>query len=248
MNNSNFRYDCRNNLGNCKFVPIFDEFKEITYVGRYFNSFDTRISRFVTTDLIKQDIEEKYNDKVIKLNKEDRFYPIKLNSLNVERLSNLEAAENFEKKKKKKKKRLSLVAFSERKNEALRSQKIKSLIDFDEEYSSSIKSIAVQKYVKIDLTTRFLNGKMLIFSKVSIKSLVYDLIDVFMFPNADIKKIYDEYNVQKCYLYQNLKDTDNSSVFFVFICDLSCSVDERKSRDIIFKVMKKSKIFDRLDL
>ena len=89
---------------------------------------------------------------------------------------------------------------------------------------------------------------MLIFSKVSIKSLVYDLIDVFMFPNADIKKIYYEYNVQKCYLYQNLKDTDNSSVFFVFICDLSCSVDERKSRDIIFKVMKKSKIFDRLDL
>ena len=151
-------------------------------------------------------------------------------------------------KKRKKKKRLSLVAFSERKNEALRSQKIKSLIDFDEEYSSSIKSIAVQKDVKIDLTTRFLNGKMLIFSKVSIKSLVYDLIDVFMFPNADIKKIYDEYNVQKCYLYQNLKDTDNSSVFFVFICDLSCSVDERKSRDIIFKVMKKSKIFDRLDL
>ena len=151
-------------------------------------------------------------------------------------------------KKRKKKKRLSLVAFSERKYEALRSQKIESLIDFDEEYSSSIKSIAVQKDVKIDLTTRFLNGKMLIFSKVSIKSLVYDLIDVFMFPNADIKKIYDEYNVQKCYLYQNLKDTDNSSVFFVFICDLSCSVDERKSRDIIFKVMKKSKIFDRLDL
>ena len=67
-------------------------------------------------------------------------------------------------KKRKKEKRLSLVAFSERKNEALRSQKIESLIDFDEEYSSSIKSIAVQKDVKIDLTTRFLNGKMLIFS------------------------------------------------------------------------------------
>ena len=23
MNNSNFGYDCRNNLGNCKFFPIF---------------------------------------------------------------------------------------------------------------------------------------------------------------------------------------------------------------------------------
>ena len=86
------------------------------------------------------------------------------------------------------------------------------------------------------------------FSKVSMKRFLYNLIDVFMFPNEEIKKIYDGYNVQRCYLYQNLTDTDSSSVFFVFICDSSSSVDERKSRDIIFKVIKKSKIFDRLDL
>ena len=30
MNDSNFGYDCRNNLGNCQFVPIFDDLKEIT--------------------------------------------------------------------------------------------------------------------------------------------------------------------------------------------------------------------------
>ena len=133
MNNSNFVYDCQNNLDNYKFIPIFDEFKEITYVGRYFNFFDPRISQFVTTDLIKQDIEEKYNDKLIKLDKEDRFYAVKLNSLNAEKLSNLEAAENFEEENKIKK-TLNLVDFSETKNEALRNQKIKSLIDFDEEY------------------------------------------------------------------------------------------------------------------
>ena len=40
MNNSNFGYDCRNNLDNCKFVPTFDEFKEITYIGRNWNFFD----------------------------------------------------------------------------------------------------------------------------------------------------------------------------------------------------------------
>ena len=27
MNNSNFGYDCRNNLDNCKFVPIFDDYQ-----------------------------------------------------------------------------------------------------------------------------------------------------------------------------------------------------------------------------
>ena len=30
MNNANVRYDCRNNLDNCQFVPIFDELKEVT--------------------------------------------------------------------------------------------------------------------------------------------------------------------------------------------------------------------------
>ena len=141
-----------------------------------------------------------------------------------------------------------MVDYNERKSEALRNQKIKSLIDFDEEYSSSIKSLAVKQDVKINLTTRFLNGKMLMFSKVSLKSFVYDLIDVFRFPNEDTRKIYDEYQVQKCYLSQNVTDTDSTLVFFIFICHLGCSVDERKSRDIIFKVMIQSKMFNRLDL
>ena len=205
-------------------------------------------SNFVTTDLIKQDIEKKYNNKLIKLDKEDKFYVIKLNTINYQRLSDLEAAENFEKKEKKKKVRLNLVNFSERKSEALRNQKVEALIDFDEECSSSIKSLAIKQSDKVNLTTRHLNGKMLMFSKVSIKSFVYDLIDVFMFPNEEIKKIYAEFKVDRCYLYQNLTDTDSTSIFFVFICDLKCSIDERKSRDIISKVMIKSKIFERLDL
>ena len=86
------------------------------------------------------------------------------------------------------------------------------------------------------------------FSKVSIKSFVYDLIDVFMFPNEEIKKIYAEFKVDRCYLYQYLTDTESTATFFVFICDFKCSIDEKKSRDIIFKVMIKSKIFERLDL
>ena len=34
---------------------------------------------------------------------------------------------------------------------------------------------------------------MLMLSKVSIKSLVYDLIDVFMFPTQEIQEIYRQY-------------------------------------------------------
>ena len=80
MNNSNFGYDCRNNLDNCKFVPIFDEYKEITFIDRY-HIFDSKVSQFVTSDLLKADVEEKYNDKLLKLDKEDRFYEIKLQTI-----------------------------------------------------------------------------------------------------------------------------------------------------------------------
>ena len=86
------------------------------------------------------------------------------------------------------------------------------------------------------------------FSKVSIKSLVYDLIDVFMFPNQDIKKIYEKCKINRCFLHQNLTDTDSTSVFFVFICDLNSSINESKSRDISFEVMIKNRLFDRTDL
>ena len=78
---------------------------------------------------------------------------------------------------------------------------------------------------------------MLIFSKVFIKSFVYDLIDVFMFPNQEIQEIYQQYQVNKCYLYQNLTDTDSTSMFFVFICDLNSCVSENKARNIKVKYL-----------
>ena len=102
MNNSNFGYDCRNSLDNCKFAPIFDEFKEITYINRYHNIFDPKVSEFVTSELLRADVEEKYNDRLSKLDKEDRFYEIKLQTIKTERLKDLEAAEKVDQQKKKK--------------------------------------------------------------------------------------------------------------------------------------------------
>ena len=248
MLKKNFGYDCRNNLDNCKFVPIFDEFREVTYVNQYHNIFDQKVSQFLTSDFLKKQTEENYNNKLMKLDKEDRFYKIKLQTIKTERLSSLEAAEKVDQNKKKNKRKISLIDYSERKNEALTNQKVKCLIDFDDQYSASIKSIAIQKESKIHLTTRFLNGKMLTFSKVSVKSFVYNLIDVFMFPNDEIKEIYKKYSINQFYLDQNLTDTDRTSMFFVFVCDLNCNVREDEARNIILEVMLKSKVFHRLDL
>ena len=102
MNNSNFGYDCRNNLDNCKFNPIFDELGEISYINRYHNIFDEKVSSFVSTDLVKQHVEEKFNDKLAKFNKEDQFYNIKFKTIKDERLAELEAAEKIDRNEKKK--------------------------------------------------------------------------------------------------------------------------------------------------
>ena len=57
----------------------------------------------MTSKLLKANIEEKFNDILSKLDKEDRFYEIKLQTIKTERLQQLEAAEKFELQRKKKK-------------------------------------------------------------------------------------------------------------------------------------------------
>ena len=63
-NNINFGYDRRYNLDNCKFVPIFDKHWEVPFISRYHNFFDFKVRQFVTGDLLKRGIEEKFNDKL----------------------------------------------------------------------------------------------------------------------------------------------------------------------------------------
>ena len=247
MNNSNFGYDCRNNLDNCKFNPIFDELNEITNITRYHNIFQKDMEDFVSPEIIKQHTEEKFNDSIAKLDKNDPFYQIKYDSVKNTYLSEIEAAQQFESKKRKNKRKLDLTDYSNRLQKVLKDPKVKSLIDFDRERSASIKAASVEKNTKVKLTTRYLNGKMLMFSKLSIKSFVYDIIDVFMFPNQSTKRIYEKYNIEKCIVEQNLRDTDSTSIFFVFICNLNSEILENEARKIIFEVMLNSKIFDRLD-
>ena len=146
------------------------------------------------------------------------------------------------------KRTVSITDYFDRMTEVHERTNVKSLIEFDQEHSNSIKAVMVKQNANIKPTTRFISGKMLMFAKVSIKSFVCDIIDVFMFPDETTKSIYEKYNVEKCYVYQCLTDTDSTSINFIFICDFGCIVDEDTARKIIFEVMITSKILKRLDL
>ena len=88
---------------------------------------------------------------------------------------------------------------------------------------------------------------MLMFAKISLKSFVYDMVDVFSFPNNKTQNIYNKNERIKCFLYLNLTDTDISSIFFVFICNDTCSLKESYVRNLIFEILRHSKIAERLD-
>ena len=84
LNNANFGYDCRNNLDNSQFIPIFKELNEVTYLKRYYNYFDQKVAKFVTSDLIRAEIDEKFNDSVMALSKYDQYYDVKLSAIKAE--------------------------------------------------------------------------------------------------------------------------------------------------------------------
>ena len=178
----------------------------------------------------------------------DPFKNFRVTELENQRDTNFDALELLKKKEKKYKKRKVKDDFTDRKTSILEDRKIKTMINFEENNSSSIKSLLIKGTSNIKVTSRFIKEKMFMFAKLSIKSFVYDMIDVFCFPNDKIKEIYHKYQIQKCHIYQNLTDTDSTSLFFVFICNLESSVLESISRKIIFECMVNSKILERLDL
>ena len=133
-------------------------------------------------------------------------------------------------------------------DKAVKNKNIKMMIEFDRNECNSMKSIVIKGNTTIDVSSRFIKDKMLMFVKLSLKFFVYDMIDVFCFPHETIREIYNRYQIQKCFLYQNLTDTNSISLLFNFICNVDCSVAESEAREIIFECMKKSKIAKRLDV
>ena len=248
MNNANFGFDCRNDADSLKFQPLIDEINEISYIKKYHKLFDPKIQKFVSSKILEDHIEKEYNDELFKIKDDDPFKNLRLTQLENNKLKQLESVECLKRQEKKRKKRIKKDDLDLRTEKLLQDRRVKTMIDFEYNASNSIKSIAIKKNTNVNVTSRFIKGKMLMFAKLSIKSFVYDMIDVFCFPNNDIQAVYDSYQIEKCFLYQNLTDTDSTSLLFVFICNLQCMLPESEARKVIFECMTKSKILERLDL
>ena len=75
------------------------------------------------------------------------------------------------------------------------------------------------------------------FSKTSIMSFVYDLIDIFCFQNEEVKEIYAKNDILKCFLYLILTDTDSCCIQFLFLSKLQSQISENQARKLIFEII-----------
>ena len=247
MNNANFGFDCRNNANNTKFESIIDEMSKISYIKKYYNLFDTKVQKFVRSEILEEQIKSEYEQRVAEVRDDDPFKNARLREIENDKNDSLDGVKLLKAKEKKSKKR-KIHEIDTRIDNTLKNKKIKTMYDFDRSECHSIKSIVVKSSDTVKVISRFIKGKMLMFAKLSLKSFVYDMMVAFCFPDEKIREIYDFYRIRKYLLYQNLTDTDNNLLLFNFICDLECSVPKSEARSIIFECMEKSKIAKRLDV
>ena len=99
MNNTNFGYDCRNNA---KFEPIIDEVNKRTYVKKYYDLLNSKISNFLNNDLLEQEIEQIFQQQIANVKRDDPFRFAKINSIKNHNREDLDPFESLEKEKKKK--------------------------------------------------------------------------------------------------------------------------------------------------
>ena len=101
LNNSIFGNECQNNIGNCQLELMYDGLEEISYIKEYTNIFtDPKFSEFFSTDILRKQIEDEFNNKMKKYNPRDIFYDELKENLERKRNEDLETIIAYENKRK----------------------------------------------------------------------------------------------------------------------------------------------------
>ena len=243
LNNSSFGIDCRNNIDNCYLDPIYDDIDEIGYIKKYANILNNQNYRdFFSRDFMRREIEQVFEDKLFSLDKNDPEYEAKLAYLERKNAEDLDAVNSFEKNAIARKRKFETIG--EKIRPCANPRKTKMLIEFNDAEAASIKSITVKKKSLVKATTRFMSGKSLMFAKLSLKSFIYSLVEIFSFSNEIVQEIYKKYQIEKILCCHILADTDSTSLQFVIISD---TFPECDVRDILFEIIVKIEMSKRFD-
>lgn len=146
MNNSNLGIDCRNNIDNRILELIYGEIDEIAFIKKYEDIFDNeKYLQFSDPNIIKQEVNEKYDRLILKLNKRDPTYLSRKYSYDSQREKDLDSIKTMEEDKKRTGQKRDFHNIADKTDQVSKLRTTKMMIDFCAEEAVSIKSFGVKK-------------------------------------------------------------------------------------------------------
>ena len=99
MNNANFGFNCKNNDDNVTFEPIIDETNETSYIKKYYSSFDTKVSGFVNSDLLEEDTEQTFQQRLAEVKYNNHFRNARITAIENQNKDECDALKPLKRKK-----------------------------------------------------------------------------------------------------------------------------------------------------
>ena len=143
MNNSDFGNDCRNNTDNYSFTALFYENKDLTFAEKYQIFFDRNISEFISSELLKRQIQEEFANKLAALDSQGEYY--EKNSLEVQKMKELNSVFSMKKSRQKAHTKDLVKDIEEKIREEESDLKTKTRNEYDQCLVCSVKLLPVKK-------------------------------------------------------------------------------------------------------
>ena len=143
---------------NLKFEPLIDEINELTYIKKYHNLFDNKISSFVSSEILEKNINQEFEQEIVLIRDNDPYKNARITQLENKKQTDISSLDCLKQKEKKLKKR-KIKDTNIQIDDVIKDKKIKTMIDFDHNECNSIKSIIVKGNANIDVSSRFIKGK-----------------------------------------------------------------------------------------
>ena len=95
INYSNFGNDCRNNIDNCSFRPIYDDKEEVSYIQKYTSIYyNNDYKDFACHETIKAQIEQEYSKEIMTITEDDSCTEATLRCAGQKRAKKMDSVES----------------------------------------------------------------------------------------------------------------------------------------------------------
>ena len=139
LSNLNFGIDCKSNINSRTLEPLYDELGEITFIKKYDDMFDRRnYYQFADPDIMREDINKKFDRLTLILNKSDPWYEVRKESYELQKESDLNAVNNMEDRRKRTGKKTFFYNIDDKIDHVAKSKITKIILGFCVDESVSI--------------------------------------------------------------------------------------------------------------